>query len=531
MDYNSRLTIHRLPAEIFTLTFLHAVPPSIQPNGQPQPVTLVHRLSTVCRLWKSVIEGASELWTCITSEDAPLLVAKALRLSSPRPISLATFTSYKGGLEWFFDLVESHIHRCRSLTGSISYDDFLQLSQHRVPELVSLKLDVEDPSGDGSDDESEYVSSLFQEDHPALRHVNLGGRCTHLLWNGGLLTGLERLVLDFNPPPLPNDVPTAPELLGVISNCPNLEILEITLMDEIEPPDLSDIPSSTRVRLPSLDSIVMVAPQYYAASFLSGIDAPALSKFHLSCFPEDDDEQLRDMFVASQPFLHTTASRFPDCSYRLTVDIGRQLVRCGVQRQGPGETDIDGLAFHLEVSNMEEVDQVTRDIVDLLRQSALRIDSTTVSFHWMGWRLLPTHLGAANDLPSVKKVRCIRSSAECLLETLGGGNGVGFEPLDDRWMFAQLEHLELIECTFEPSEVEKMVQMRFGDPTQNEELGRPVRFTKLKIVNMEEDGWRVPTRPGDLTVGKIKGLLGEDCVEWQCALDTSEEAEADGEGC
>ncbi|KIO22482.1 hypothetical protein M407DRAFT_27979 [Tulasnella calospora MUT 4182] len=133
--HNSLLPVQRLPPEILSTCFGHAMTEIDSHNRQQRLI----QLSNVSSWWHRVTLGAPSLWGVIHSKDPDWIVVLALERSKDATLAVTWYTaSYKGnlrggesysiGAEDFFKLVSPHTNRWRDATlpklgsGSTSID-------------------------------------------------------------------------------------------------------------------------------------------------------------------------------------------------------------------------------------------------------------------------------------------------------------------------------------------------------------------------------------------------------------------------
>lgn len=215
---NSTVPIGRLPLEILTLI----LELSIESWGR---LRNTQRLTSVCCSWMHVLETSPQFWTMVTCDDDPGLVQKAIKLSDPLPLTLfySDYIKARGDRpdNYWQDTVQLVMCRCKFLDLMVYDADCLRfLDSVQAPMLEKLSLFT------SSSPQITVAAAfdLFNGAAPKLQHIDLHG-WVEIRWQSDIFTNLRELHLRH----MRASGPSISELMGVLSQNPELEVLQLIL--------------------------------------------------------------------------------------------------------------------------------------------------------------------------------------------------------------------------------------------------------------------------------------------------------------
>lgn len=517
---NETLCIHRLPAElladIFSLSLLLE-----QPFGCSLRITRAYHLSKTCKIWKAIIEGCPRLWTFVTPLDGPFLVAKAMALSTPRPIHISCPAYLPQNPQWFLELITPHMRRWHSavLTPPTSYS-FLQIPWRRPVKDSPVKPEHD---GDRRTDKS-GPSYSASEQHPNLA-------IPVMQWNSGRLSELKTLELHFSSNRPPHTNPTVSDILAILSNCPRLQILAHHLMVtdyEMEWAATERDPNFPIIDLSALQHFSLTAPPTYSASLLSGIALPTAAALALCCCGGESSD-LETWLSSVQPVLQASIDRQVNSRFMMDVHLQykevifqfRALTFDGEQ---VGYRNVFSISF-VKASVADAIDAMGTVLQDL----NIDIDHTKLLAEWMQDALHQGTLAAIDELPRVTSMVFEGCDVEWLLQVLAKGNGFDlYQDQETHCAFPQLDELEMRRCIFGPRYMLRMVEGRFGSRQRsNGGTEAPVWFKKVRIFGRPDEPWAVVDDPPRWMLRDIRAVLGNGVLEWEVFDEDGSDHEGD----
>ncbi|KAG8971384.1 hypothetical protein FRB90_010514, partial [Tulasnella sp. 427] len=267
MARRTSTTIHSLPEELLLEAIRVVISPE-RPLGD-----LVH-LSSVCRRWKTILFGASSLWSSISGLEGLHVIRQAIRLSKNAPLDItynSTLVKRTSGtsLAAFLHELSTTIHRWRSLEifSKDLYAMLEALNTTPAPNLTTLRLNGRSHSFD-----PEQPDLLFggYTGLPSLKHFS----ATMMTIAPQQVSGLKSLSLT-------QLVLTSADLVcEILLDSPELEVLHIDLPDARGSPKVAgELPRSPFIELPLLREITMVeVPTAFGRFFWSAVNVPGLLK-------------------------------------------------------------------------------------------------------------------------------------------------------------------------------------------------------------------------------------------------------------
>ncbi|KAG9001040.1 hypothetical protein FRB90_011689, partial [Tulasnella sp. 427] len=304
-------TIHSLPAELLLETTRIII-------SSTHPLEDLVRLSSVCRRWKTVLEGAPTLWTSISGVEELPLIRKGIELSQSLPLDIKydwVYVKWTSGtsLSAFIKALSKSIHRWKSL--DISSNDihsiFEILREAQAPILTTLRLD-----GQFGYSSPEQRDLLFGgcAGLPQLSHFSV----TRMTITPFQVCGLRHLSLRcvlF----ISTDI-----VCEILLNSPTLEVLHMHFGNKSKwPTIIGEPPRSPLIELPLLHEIVIdELPTAFGRFFWSAVSVPGLRKL-------DVGDPISDIFssphLAKAPASVTTGAD----EIRITLDMTRCTIQAG----------------------------------------------------------------------------------------------------------------------------------------------------------------------------------------------------------
>lgn len=282
--------ITTLPEEIF----IKIVRLSINTDTQ---VRDLFKLTTVCRLWKRILEGAPALWTVINAAEGLGCLQKALRMAQSALLYIQFGrTTPKVSREAFFQAVRGRRSQWKSLLVLGVYDDWPQcislagLESTAPPQLERLHLIHFPPEGPSGDP----ITIFGGVPAPAsLKDVQL--ERVPIAVAPLRLSGLTTLVLA-NPPHVP-----LREIIRVLNESPALQTLHLSWGDysvsQDREPAHTSVPEGQNIHLTCLRSLILKnIPISILRPLLAILRIPNTEAIHLTSL--DQKSPIPELFTA-----------------------------------------------------------------------------------------------------------------------------------------------------------------------------------------------------------------------------------------
>ncbi|KAG8929846.1 hypothetical protein FRC00_001391 [Tulasnella sp. 408] len=288
---NALIPIARVPPEILIDVFdfvLDAADYLVRDDTH----LLLTVLTRICRDWHALIFNTPRLWSCISPRRSTSKhVDAALARSKPFPLSLhyyAAFTSHID-LHYFFSAIKRHAERLKGLDLRLALPpsvDALNSLFAKVfpPRLEILRIELRFSGSAAAWPEISFIQGSL---HDTLQHLYLHG--VRLPPGGyGELRGLRSLMLT---PGADRMMLNTAEILWALSNSPNIEMLRIHSITELEGELSAETTYPvTPVRLDHLRDITLRLPPASLHAFLRSIQATALIIVDIRTTMSQEDE-------------------------------------------------------------------------------------------------------------------------------------------------------------------------------------------------------------------------------------------------
>ncbi|KAK7457047.1 hypothetical protein VKT23_010350 [Stygiomarasmius scandens] len=279
MYCNEMASISWLPDEVLANVFYHFVL-----ICNPWKADWCHIL-LVCRRWKQVAMGSTELWTFITEEADEGRMCEWERRSKDRALSFKFTLTPTQQSHWIHDLFARNSHRIMSLEvrGLASQlRQFFGVDITAVPHLSGLKeLSIEPLKSDPA------MGVSIRINHPrwrSLRLLRLSGVCVENVAELRL-SNLTHLVLELETTSSSSGPLSFPELLLVLRRSPFLQILSISGYMNAESADelISSTSSLDAIHLPHLQRLKFLgSPHNLTQRLIGALKIPPTTSIAIS---------------------------------------------------------------------------------------------------------------------------------------------------------------------------------------------------------------------------------------------------------
>lgn len=311
--------IESLPIELLIRIFEYALNDVEDTNCRTSHNYLkLINVSLVARRWNDVIHSSSSLLTHVDNRLPTAVLQDFLTRSKAHPLTVSCLSGPLEAREALLALASQHLARWKSfslylpLRRQQPYSNILQqLQQLQQPAHRLERLEVWKES-----DEHEPLLDWFGGQADRLQKLSL--KNVAIPWDAPMLSGLRSLKIA----KLNNNVPTALEILDILSRCPNLEAL---ILDWIMCPATPLPPGYHFPPLLSLHTIEMSCVSYALGVLLQHIQAPACRRFKINGFPWCPSPEAAESLVLS--FVPILENILPSSKF-LTVKVHDGFFQC-----------------------------------------------------------------------------------------------------------------------------------------------------------------------------------------------------------
>ncbi|KAH6905230.1 hypothetical protein BKA70DRAFT_509313 [Coprinopsis sp. MPI-PUGE-AT-0042] len=299
-ERNQLAPVSRLPVEVLARVFLDRArsPESTTQDTQyafktGQYQVLWMGVSHVCRQWREVALGCSELWSVLNPRISTKWIEAMIKRSKSMPISLVEFNPnycfHAPEKREILLKVLSEPRRWRQIHVRLIHEDDevvknISSLNSPAPFLVDLSLNFEDITYGHSRPNGVLPRDFLGANAPSLRHLEII-HCRPS-WNPNLFSSsLASLKLCIPPlymavPGDPFSVPSPQDLAENLARIPLLTELDL----EMKLPDLTAInPCGRNFLFPNLQSLRLVGECEELAGLLSCLLIPPTSRVEVSC--------------------------------------------------------------------------------------------------------------------------------------------------------------------------------------------------------------------------------------------------------
>ncbi|KAG8913568.1 hypothetical protein FRC00_002121 [Tulasnella sp. 408] len=493
-EHNKMIPFHRLPIELFARIITEALKP-LQNLRLSRP-TYLGRLVTLCQVskqWRDVINGTASLWASIDFLDPTAITSAAISRAAgyplniiavpPGPISVASRAP--DGLEEFTNTAMALSTRWRSIQIVVpSSETALAIMNTPAPLLQSLEL----KSITKCRLQFEEGAILFQGTGPQLRGLGLHG--VAIPWDSYLLRDLRYISISN----MEELSPSRTEILGILRACPGLVELELSL----EP--AGGRKKETPFTLTELRSLSLSLSTRSTFKLLKPIHLPSIQSVNLNLDSNSDDYHSPSLMEHMQ----TRFSNVFTASYTLLITFfGVNELSCTCKFSG---NLCAGKEFKITVEGQEAMATLQGlfdtvfwrfqpEFTELYFDRPLDLDLSTV-------------LSMFDGNNGVKNIMASKCDLNPLLTYVSGSTGY------DDWGFPRLEGITIYDCEYNPSDLLRMVEARYGieedtgSDISHDGPGLPPPL-KWIIIN------HAPGEADEDILGQIKDILGPDCFEFE----------------
>lgn len=502
-EHNRMIPLHQLPIEIFVRIITAALEP-LKTLGRSRSTYLgrLARLSPVCKHWKDVIEGTPSLWATIDILDPPAIISAAISRSAGHPLNIIAVSS---GMLSLVAHAQIFCHPARLnefITTAITVSPRWRSIQLFVPssEKASAIMNAPAPLLQNLDLESRTPIKLgfqnggvaFQGTDPQLRRVRL--RSVAIPWGSNLLRGLQYLSISG----LETFSPSCEETLAILRACPGLVGLKLSL----EPAATVESPKkATPFTLAELRSLSFSINPSFVLTLLETIPFPSVESVHLYFdFSSDQDHILFPRLIQHAQSLFSVVFNRPYSLFITVYSDDSLHWTCK-----PDETSHGGREFEITAINKPASETLECLVETLL--SRFTPEFVEVNFDCPLDLHLSTFLEGFDGVDCVNTILVSRCDLDPLLTYLSGPTA------SLRWGFPKLERLTVYGCNYNPLNLLRMVEARYG---QEDVQGSGVPYNQpnlpppLKSITISH----AVDEANRYILALVEDILGPDCLQY-----------------